>query len=416
MEALMIAAAAFALAALAAAPAFAALGLRPAAAAFEAVSAVTTTGLSAAQGAEDWPRAAHFLRAWLQWCGGLAFLASALALLVGPGAVARRLAVEAGMGAGEAPVASTRTRARRLLLLYAALTAAAAAGAASLARDPLEGAFLALSAVSTGGFAPRGDSLAGEGAGLQALVMAACLLGAISFPLMLRVRREGAVALRRDPALRLTATLLAATFAALAGFEALRAGALDAAALGRAAVTAASALTTAGFASEPMAALPPAALAALLPAMLIGGDVGSTAGGLKAARAVVALAALRLTLARTAGPPGAVTHLRALGQRIRGEELSAVAALALVYALTAGALWLGFLALGEAALPALFDVISALSTVGLSTGVIGPGTPDAMLLALSLGMLMGRVEFFAVLALLSPRLWIRGGAERRSGA
>ncbi|MEM6438975.1 MAG: potassium transporter TrkG, partial [Pseudomonadota bacterium] len=404
-EALIVAAAAFALAALAAAPAFRALGMPPAAALFEAVSGITTTGLSLARDPDAWPVSAHFLRAWLQWCGGLAFLASALALLIGPGALARRLGAEAGLGGTQTLPASTRTRARALLKLYASLTVLFAAAAAAVASDPIDGVLLALSGISAGGFAPDSTSLVDESRLAQAVVMSSCLVGALSFPLLISVRRTGLEAIPRDPALRLWLGLTLLTFVALVGFEALRSGAADPARIAHSAVTAVSAITTAGYASESMAALPAASLAALLLAMVVGGDVGSTAGGLKATRAVVALAALRLTAAHAANPPGAVTHLRALGQRIRGGELAALAGLAAVYALTAGLLWIGLLALGAEALPALFDVVSALSTVGLSTGVVGPDLPDWMLLALSLAMLMGRLEFFAVLALFNPRMW-----------
>ena len=61
--------------------------------------------------------------------------------------------------------------------------------------------------------------------------------------------------------------------------------------------------------------------------------------------------------------------------------------------------WLPFLAWGYAPLESLFDVVSALGTVGLSSGITGPQLPDALKLVLCADMLLGRLEFIAVLIL-----------------
>jgi trk system potassium uptake protein TrkH len=61
---------------------------------------------------------------------------------------------------------------------------------------------------------------------------------------------------------------------------------------------------------------------------------------------------------------------------------------------------------------ALFDVVSATGTVGLSAGVTGPGLASALKLVLCADMLLGRLEILAVLVLLSPATWL----ARRRGA
>ena len=67
--------------------------------------------------------------------------------------------------------------------------------------------------------------------------------------------------------------------------------------------------------------------------------------------------------------------------------------------------WLAFLVSGYPALPALFNVVSAISTVGLSVGVLNVSTPAALKLVLCTDMLFGRLEFVALLVLLAPRTW-----------
>lgn len=99
------------------APAFMVLGLRPVAAVFEATSGITTTGLTVAPDPDSWPVAAHVLRAWLQWCGGLAIAVGGSALLLNPGRAARTLA-EPAIGDRDLHH-SAQAQARTVLAVYA---------------------------------------------------------------------------------------------------------------------------------------------------------------------------------------------------------------------------------------------------------------------------------------------------------
>jgi trk system potassium uptake protein TrkH len=69
--------------------------------------------------------------------------------------------------------------------------------------------------------------------------------------------------------------------------------------------------------------------------------------------------------------------------------------------------WLPFLVLGYPPLDALFEICSAVGTVGLSVGITGPDLDDGLKLLLSLDMLLGRVEILALLVLLYPGTWYK---------
>ena len=75
--------------------------------------------------------------------------------------------------------------------------------------------------------------------------------------------------------------------------------------------------------------------------------------------------------------------------------------------------WLVFVAYGFPPLQSLFEVVSALATVGLSSGITNAELPAELKLVLCTNMLLGRVEIIAVLVLLAPRNWI--GRRRGSG-
>ena len=64
--------------------------------------------------------------------------------------------------------------------------------------------------------------------------------------------------------------------------------------------------------------------------------------------------------------------------------------------------WAHFLAHGYDPAPALFDTVSALSTVGLATGLVGADLPPELKLSLTFAMWLGRLEFIVVLVLLLP--------------
>ena len=67
--------------------------------------------------------------------------------------------------------------------------------------------------------------------------------------------------------------------------------------------------------------------------------------------------------------------------------------------------WAAFVAHGYDALDSLLEVVSATGTVGLSTGLSGPGLEPLLKLVLCADMWMGRLEILAVLVLLHPRTW-----------
>lgn len=382
-------------------PGFLSLGMDPLDALFEAASGITSTGLTVATGTENWSFAAHFLRGWLQWCGGFAIVVAGMALLIGPGDTARALG-RTGIDDRDI-LSSSRTQARAALAVYALLTVLGIALLLPLMPSTKEAVLLTLAAVSTGGFTPRPDSLAGYTRPAQAAVLALCLATTLSLLFYIVCRRDG---LRR--AIRQTnaapvlvwAVLGTAGAAAYAGFSQGEPADM--------ALNLLSAVTTAGFSVAPVnesAAGP----VLLLLAMVVGGGAGSTAGGIKIDRIVLALRMYSLALLRMRSPPAAVTTLKARGALVSEGRIVAFTAVVLCYAISLGLLWLVFAASGAPPLPSLFDIVSALSTVGLSTGVTGPDLVPHLKAALIAAMLLGRLEFLALILALSPTTWRKRG-------
>lgn len=399
-EALVISALAFVLASLLMSWPFMAVGLGFVDAWFEAVSGVTTTGLTTLPGVADRPAAFLFTRAWMQWYGGLGIAILWVALLFNHNFAMRRLAEGAGV---ENLVTTAQSHARRVLIVYCVLTSAGIVLLLLLNERPLSAVVHTLSAISTGGFSLHDDSLATMGTTRYAVSLIA-MCGATSLPLyyLLHQRRWGEFF--RDMELRALWTL-AAIVCLLLWLFLLRGGMAADAALGHALVMGLSAQTTTGFSSLSVPDLEAAAKWVLIAAMLIGGCSASTAGGIKVLRLLVLGRMLQLLLRRPALPTHAVAEPWLGGHRLDDDDIQRALLLIVLYGAGVALSWLPFLMAGYAPLDALFEVVSATGTVGLSAGITRIELETPLKLVLIADMLFGRVEFVALLIVLWPGTW-----------
>jgi trk/ktr system potassium uptake protein len=404
-EALVVVTGIFAWTALVMTPVFIASGMAPADALFESVSAITTTGLTTLVGVDGRPGTILFLRAWLQWVGGLGVVVLSVALLAESAIVMRRLEI-ADSAADLDLAASTRTHARLSLIVYGGLSVVTFAACRLAGLRPFEALLHTLAAVSTGGFSSHDASVAALGGAAQIVLSAACFAGALSLTLWARLRRRGPRALTRDVELR--ALVVAAAVLALALTAVLWRvqGLALPQALHHGAFLAISAQTTTGFESMPIETLAPAAKLLLMLGMITGGSTGSTAGGIKMLRVLVVISALRWSVGRLRMPGHAVARPRLGGEPIAADEAERVLAVLTAYGAVSVLSWLAFLLHGYDPLDALFEVTSALGTVGLSTGITSSGLENGLKGVLCLDMLAGRVEFIAILVTLTPRTWL----------
>ena len=402
-EAMVIVALAFVLSPLLMSWPLTASGLTAMDAFFEAVSGVTTTGLTTLSTVQDRAHSFLFGRAWMQWYGGLGIAVLAVAIMAQHGLAARKLVESSG---AELQVSSTRTYARQVLAVYILLTVAGGLLIWAMGLAPFDALAHALSAISTGGFSTFDQSLGG---GLPTAapfaVVFVSFLGAVSLPLYFYAWRRGIGELLGDLELRtlaaacLAGTLLLALWFWQAGTpvtEALRQGGL----------LVVSAQTTAGFAAMSTASLDAFPKGLLILSMAVGGSLGSTAGGVKLLRVLLLLRLVQMLLRRTAAPAHAVVEASLGGHRLKEEDMTHALLIIALFGAVVMLSWLAFLAHGYPALDALFEVVSAAGTVGLSTGITASDLPTFLKLVLCLDMLAGRLEIVALLVTLYPVTWI----------
>jgi trk system potassium uptake protein TrkH len=371
---------------------------------FEAVSAITTTGLTTVGTVEGRSAAFLFTRAWIQWFGGLGIVVFSVALLMGHHAAARRLA---GGDSGEPLETTARTHARRVLRVYVGLTLGALVALWALTGQGFTALLHAFTSVATGGFSSYDESIAAFDGWLPRVVI---MLFAFAGAIPLALYHAGWRALRREPEVHvlLLAVSIGCTLLALL----LRSDAMSTGeSILHALVLGISAQTNTGFSSLPVDTLGEPAKLLLVVAMFIGGSAGSTAGGIKIARLMVLLALVRLGLLQTTLPPHAVATPRIrrrvleLGMIQRGLNVIGLFILTIAFS------WFLFVLAGFSALDALFEVTSATSTTGLSTGIARPDLDTALKVVLIVDMLLGRVEVLALLLIVYPPTWIGPRAQ-----
>ncbi|GAB4301104.1 MAG: TrkH family potassium uptake protein [Thiohalomonadaceae bacterium] len=402
-EALVITALAFAGSALLMTWPLMAAGIGFSAALFEAVSAVTTTGLSTLATVEDMPPAFLFTRAWMQWYGGLGIVVLTVALLLGHGLATHRL-VDPELRT-ENIATTTRHYARRMLLVYVLLTLGGLFLLLWAKVDMFSALTHVFAAVSTGGFSSADASLAALPAAGQMGVSLLCIAGAVALPLYYLGFMRGPAEVLRDVELRALLGLLLVMGMAMAAILA-GSGMAWHEALWHGFLLGVSAQTTAGFSSLNVADVAAGGQLLLILAMLGGGSLGSTAGGVKLLRVLILARLLQMTLWRTRLVEHAVLQPRLGTRLLESDDIERALLLILLFLLVVIASWLPFVLLGYEPLAALFEVVSATGTVGLSSGLSASGLPPLLQAVLCFDMLAGRVEIVALLVLLFPGTWL----------
>ncbi|MEM4867067.1 MAG: potassium transporter TrkG, partial [Sulfolobales archaeon] len=168
-----------------------------------------------------------------------------------------------------------------------------------------------------------------------------------------------------------------------------------------------SGLTTTGFSIAPIGDHPDVVKVILVLSMVVGGSTFSTAGGIKIKRAIVLAKSLLWEPGKIFIPKSVVVVRRIGGEVVKEEELisvySYVALYALILVIISILLHLSLLSSGFtnfSYIDSLFETASALSCVGLSSGITSSSAPAVTKALLMVAMYLGRIEFLPLYTLI----------------
>lgn len=381
---------------------------------FEMVSGFTTTGASILTDVEALSRCNLFWRSFSHWLGGMGVLVFLLAVVPG----ARK---NGGTGIylmrAESPGPSVdkltphlRQTAMILYGIYILLTALCIV-CLLLGGMPVFDSFcIAFGTAGTGGFAIKNSSMGGYSCFLQTVVTVFMFLFGVNFSLyyMLLLRKFKAVF--KNEELRLYFGIAAGSVVLIA-INISRMYNTVYESVHHAAFQVVSIMTTTGYGTVDFEQWPAFSKAILLSLMFIGASAGSTGGGLKVSRVLLLMKSIRRTI-RKALHPRRVQPVYMDGRAVSEEVCDNVNAYLAIYCVI---LVLSFAIISVDG----FSIGTNFSAVASCFNNIGPGFElvgatqnfsiysDLSKIILSLDMLLGRLEIFPLLLLLSPDTWSR---------
>ena len=379
---------------------------------FESISALTTTGATILSGLDDMPKSFLLYRQFLQWLGGLGVVIFVVAVLpmLNVGGMKLLKAETPGPVKDEKLSPRIANTTHYLWLVYLTITVLCALGYFLGGMTSYDAIAHSFTTVSTGGFSTHDASMGHfNNPGLLVISDIFMILGAISFALHFRVgRARNPLLYWRDEETH-SFLLIVLSLSLLIAAILLSSDTYEdpLVALNNAVFHLVSFITSTGFGAAGFTDWPYAVALLLLFAGYIGGCAGSTAGGNKIIRNILSVKVINLQIRRLIHPRG-MFSIKYQGRPIGNDVLSATMGFMSLAATSTVILTLVLMSTGLDFWSSLTAVAACLNVLGPAFGELGNNfqpVSDFGTWILSLAMILGRLEYFTVLALLLPGFW-----------
>jgi len=382
---------------------------------FETMSTLTTTGLSVMTPLLDtMPASLIFWRTFLGWIGGVGIVVMAfIGLMTTYSKTSKLLMAE---GRGEQLKENIRGSAKKIAYIYIILTIVGIILLLLAGQNMWQATNYSMSAISTNGMDISETGLMNVNNGWSPIglhnywvdlaLIVIMILGAMSFSLHYAwMRKKDFRVVLKDPEFR-ALIFLGAIGALIVG---IKLGAME----GLFHVF--SAITCGGFAfiyPLDVSLWSDFVKMILIPLMIIGGAAGSTAGGIKLSRFIIFVKSLYWKIKASVLPDKAYFRKRYNGENVTEKQVKDISLFIL--------LWFVFLLIGTIVLVgygndmgnAFFEVSSAQSNAGITTGITHATMPWGVEIMLIINMFVGRLEIIPLLASIGILLSIKDRKRR----
>lgn len=378
----------------------------------ESTSGITTTGATVLSGLDRMPASILWYRQQLQWMGGLGIIVLAVAILP----MLKIGGMEIYKAEVTGPVKENRLTpriaqtAKALWAIYIGLTLVCALALWAAGMSLFDAFAHSFTTIATGGFSPYDASIGHFDSPLiESLIILFMFVAAMNFALhYLALRRATAQVYIVDPELKLFAALLlilCALITLLLWSQDVYAGFWDS--LRYALFQAVSYTTTTGFGTAQVYLWPGTLPILMILISALGGCAGSTTGGFKIVRVYLVSKQGVRELKRLIHPRS-VVPLKLGGRTLNPEVANAVWGFVSLYILCIVVLTLIVASLEDDLVTSVSVVFSAMNNLGPALGEAGlnwGGLSQPTKWLMSFAMLLGRLEIFTVLVLLTPTYW-----------
>ncbi len=382
---------------------------------FESMSGFTTTGATVLTTIHDQPKGILFWRDFTHWIGGMGIIVLSVAILPELAVGGMQLFAAEATGIGTETLAPRiRETALKLWTVYVAMTALQTVLLLFGGLDLFDALIHSFGTTATGGFSNYDASIGHFGSlYVEVVVTVFMFLSALSFALHYRVAFGGELSALRQSTEAKAFLFFTLSATALVTVDLLWENAYDDlwTALRYASFQVVSIVTTTGYTTADFDTWPVFSRFVLVVLMFVGGCAGSTAGGVKVVRVLVVVKNARRELKRLIFP----TMVRpiTLGKKIVPEEaLRGILGYFLLYFMLFVASGAIVSLHGTDLVTGMTAVASAMNSIGPGLGAVGATCNFAHFqplakLVLSFDMLIGRLEIYTVLILLTPFFWRR---------
>ncbi|ANW97030.1 potassium transporter [Wenyingzhuangia fucanilytica] len=392
---------------------------------FETISGYSTTGASILTDIESVSKGVLFWRSATHWIGGMGIIVLTVAILplLGIGGMQLFVAEAPGPSTDKLHPRITQT-AKRLWLIYFSLTMAEFLLLKIAGMSWFDAINHAMATLSTGGFSTKNDSVAywNHNPFIQYIIIGFMFVAGANFVLSYYALKGKTLKIFKNEEFRyyfvLTVLVTIAITVLIVCFQdptlltsvhhPMVWGKVESA-FRHAAFQVVSVLTTTGFITADYTMWCSIATALIFSLFFIGGSAGSTSGGVKVVRHVIMIKNSLLELKKQLHPK-AIISVRYNGSRVSRVIIFNILSFFVIYMLIFILSTIVLTLLGLDFHSAIGAAASCLGNIGPGLGQLGPVNNYAHLsdiakLFCSFLMLIGRLELFTVLIVLTPYFW-----------
>ena len=378
---------------------------------FEAISGFTTTGATVYTDIESLPHLILFHRSLMHWLGGLGVIVLGVGLLsmINPTGSLSLFKAESTGVALEKLTPKIRDTALSLWIVYLILTAVDMLLLKFFGMNWFDAINHAFSTISTGGFSTKNNSMGYfSNDGIIWTTTIFMMLAGINFLAHLKLYYKDSSGYKSEEVKWYFIIFLVLSLM-LSGVHVDISGDSFYDAFKHSSFTIASVMTTTGFATIDYGSWSHLAIAIIFVGLLMGGNAGSTAGGIKIIRHIIILKTLSSELKRILHP-NMIISVFVDGIKQKERILSSTFGFFTLFMITVAIVTIYIYARGYDAMSAISGAFAIVGNVGPGFSMVGPADnfsffSDFDKIFLSIAMIIGRLECYTVFVLLSRSFW-----------
>ena len=386
-------------------------GMSPIDSFFESMSGITTTGATVISNIETLPESLKFYRQLLQWMGGMGLIVLAIAVMpllgIGGGQLFKT-DIPGAMGEQRLTPRIQET-AKALWSIYFGLTILCAILYAIAGMSFFDAVSHAMSTVSIGGFSTYNNSIGHfNNLIIEIICMVFMLLSAMSFALhYFSIYKSKSLKYFYDPELKFFVSILLIIFILALSINIL--SGQSNLSLRELAFHTVSTVTTTGFGISDTSSWSFSISFLLLIGAFVGACSGSVGGGVKSWRVMIMLNHAYSNIVKMIHP-NSVVALKVGTKSVDDNVATSVWGFFSIYVISFVILLLAVLISGLDLETAFSSVGACLNNLGPGLGMVSDNYSEINSFAkgvLAFSMLLGRLEIFTLLIILTPMFWAK---------